>query len=291
MNAPVATYRERRFHAQDDVEIYFRDYGDSSGALTPVLFLSGLTRNAKDAHRAALRIAGRRRVLAMDYRGRGRSGYATDPRTYNPRTYVGDVLNLLAVAGLHRIVVVGTSLGGLVTMGLGVMAPNMLAGAVLIDIGPKIDTAGRDRIAGYIGKDLRLPNLDQAAAHLARQYAHAYPDWQAADWHEMAETTFVFDSAAENWRLDYDLRIADSLKEDAAADTAVDLWPLFRSLRDIPVLAVRGALSDLLDAATFDQMAVDMPKLTRVVVPNTGHVPLPHREPLATALEEFLTHV
>ncbi len=291
MNAPLALYRECTFHAQDDLAIHYRDYGDPNAASTPVLFLSGLTRNAKDAHIAASRLARDRRVLAMDYRGRGRSAYDPVWRNYHPRTYVGDAVQLLAVADVHRVVVVGSSLGGLCAMGLGAMVPNRLAGVVLIDIGPKIDSAGRGRIAGYVGADLRMPSLEQAADHLSRQFAHAYPDWDRALWLAMADATFARDEAAGNYHLDYDLRIADALKEQATSDPAPDLRPLFRSLRDIPVLAVRGALSDILDHATFEQMAEDMPKLTRLLVPNCGHVPLPHREPLASALDEFLRRV
>ena len=200
-------------------------------------------------------------------------------------------MQLLAVTDVHRCVVVGSSLGGLCAMGLGTIVPNALAGVVLIDIGPKIDTAGRNRIASYVGTDLRLPSLEAAADHLNRQYAHAYPDWDRALWLAMADATFVRDESAGNYRLDYDLRIADALKESATSEEIPDLWPLFRSLRDIPVLAVRGALSDILDETTFAAMAADMPKLSRLVVPNCGHVPLPHLEPLAAALDEFLRRV
>ena len=86
MNAPLVAYRERRFHAQDDVAISYRDYGDPAATETPVLFLSGLTRNAKDAHIAASHLARERRVLAMDYRGRGRAAQDTHWRQYNTRT-------------------------------------------------------------------------------------------------------------------------------------------------------------------------------------------------------------
>jgi pimeloyl-ACP methyl ester carboxylesterase len=287
MNAPVLAYRERVFHSQDDVAISFRDYGDRNSPRTPVLFLSGLTRNARDAHPAALRLAGERRVLAMDYRGRGRSGYDPNWRNYHPRTYVSDVAQLLAVADVHRVVVVGTSLGGICAMGLAVLAPAVLAGVVLNDIGPKIDDAGRERIAAYVGIDLRVPNLEVGADQLDRQFGHNYPDWDRALWLALAEVVFVHDAAAGNFRLDYDLHIADALKHQSS-EPPTDLWPLFRALHDIPVLAVRGALSDILDQATFEQMSTDMPNLTRVTIPNCGHVPLPHREPFASALDDFL---
>ena len=291
MNAPLAAYRECFFQSRDGLSLYYRDYGDPQAAATPVLFLSGLTRNAKDAHVAASRLAPQRRVLAMDYRGRGRSAYDPDWHNYNPGVYVGDVVQLLAAAGIRRVAIIGSSLGGLCAMGLALVAPDALAGAVLIDIGPKIAGAGRERIGDYVGVELRVASLEQAADHLSRQYAHAYPDWDRALWLAMADATFVFDPAAGNYRLDYDLRLGAALKEQAAGEAALDLWPLYRALRDMPVLAVRAELSDILDAETFEKMAEDMPKLTRLVVPNCGHVPLPHREPLASAIDDFLRRV
>src|SRR3546814_1139576 len=68
----------------------------------PLLCLPGLTRNAKDFHRLAQRLAGRHRVIAPDYRGRGRSAYDPNPENYQPTTYLNDIRHLLAVAGIHR---------------------------------------------------------------------------------------------------------------------------------------------------------------------------------------------
>ena len=283
-------YRERIFHAQDDTPIYFRDYGDVASPAIPVLCLAGLTRNSKDFHPLAMRLHARHRVLAMDYRGRGRSGYNSDYTKYHPRTYMADALQLLAVVDVHKVVVIGTSLGGLCVMGMAVAAPGVLAGVVLNDIGPVVSTSGRERIGNYVGTDLRMPDYDTAAKALRQQFSPAYPDTGEAHWRHMAECIFAPDPATGNLRLDYDLKIADALKAQAA-DAAADLWPLFRSLGKIPVLAVRGALSDVLDQATFDRMAAEKPDLRRLLVPNRGHVPLPEEEPLASAIDDFLATV
>ena len=285
--AADGTYRERVFHAQDDVPIYFRDYGDPNSAAAPVLCLTGLTRNSKDFHPLAQHLCGRRRVLAMDYRGRGRSGYDRNFLNYHPRNYVSDAIQLLAVAGVHKVVVLGTSLGGICAMGIGIAMPTALTGVILNDIGPVVATEGRARIANYVGNDLRLPDYDAAARALRKQFSPAYPDTGEAHWRHMAECIFAPDPVAGNLRLDYDLRVADALRAQAE-DDPVDLWPLFRSLGRIPVLAVRGALSDILDQATFDRMASEMPAMKQLVVPNRGHVPLPEEEPFASAIDDFL---
>src|SRR5262249_34199486 len=138
---------------QDGLRLYFRDYGDPASERTPVLCLTGLTRNSADFHEVALRVAGERRVLAPDYRGRGRSAYDPDWRNYEPRIYVNDAAHLLAATGVERAVVIGTSLGGLLAMGLSVLRPTMVAGIVLNDIGPGLVGSGLARIMDYVGKD------------------------------------------------------------------------------------------------------------------------------------------
>lgn len=284
--AEKTAYREHIFHAADDLALYYRDYGGAGDAV-PLLCLGGLTRNSRDFHKLACRLSAKRRVLTMDYRGRGRSAYDPDWHHYTPQTYVADAIELLRVADAGAVAVIGTSLGGLCAMGLAAAVPARLKGVVLNDIGPKVNRDGLARIAAYVGQEVRLQSLDQAAAALARQFAGAYPDATPELWRDMAEGTFAFDAAAGDWRLDYDLALGNAVREQATQE-APDLWPLYKALEKIPTLAVRGALSDVLDAATFDRMAAEKPDLERLLIPNCGHVPIPHLEPMASAIETFL---
>ena len=80
-------YIERRFTAPDGLSLYFREYGDPASAATPVLCLGGFSRNARDFDALARTLAGERRVLCPDLRGRGRSDYDPDWRNYQPGTY------------------------------------------------------------------------------------------------------------------------------------------------------------------------------------------------------------
>ncbi len=280
---------ERRFRAQDDIEIYYRDYGDPNSPRVPLLCLSGLTRNSKDFHQFALHHAPHRRVLAMDYRGRGRSAYDPNWRNYHPRTYVTDVMTLLTVANVHRAVFMGTSLGGIVTMAMGAAMPSAVAGAILNDVGPELNTAGLSRIAGYVGADVRLPNFQAAAQALRIQFLNASPDLSEEGWLRFAQNVFVEDPARGDVRLDYDLNLALPFKEQSGADgKQPDMWALFHSLREIPLLAIRGALSDLLSADVFKRMAVDMPNLVQAEIPNRGHVPLLDEPECEAAIDAFL---
>ena len=285
MTDMAAAYREGRFTSQDGLSLYYRDWGDPLSARLPVLCLAGLTRNADDFDALARRLAPTRRVVALDYRGRGRSEHDPDWHRYVPPWYLIDIGHLLTVANLHRVVVVGTSLGGLLAMALGALRPTVLAGVVLNDVGPDLHPEGLARIAGYVGTVPDLPDLAAAARHLQALFGAAYPEWDEAQW--LAEAARVFPVGADGrLGLDYDPAIGRALA--VRANAPPDLWPLFRSLRHLPVLAIRGALSDLLSAATFRRMAEAHPGLEAVTVPARGHVPLLDEDVCIPAIDRLL---
>lgn len=287
MNQGVLPYREATVPAPDGVVLYYRDYGSAASARLPLVCLSGLTRNSKDFHPIATELAPTRRVLALDYRGRGRSGYDPNWHNYAPPTYLQDILTVLQHAGIQRAVVLGTSLGGLLTMALAAAMPNLVAAAILNDVGPTVSEEGRRRIAGYVGTDLRFATYEEAAASIKQQFGYAYPDIDESHWLQSARDTYTRDPATGQLRLDYDLKIGDALREQVSGPVP-DLWPLYRALKPIPTLAVRGELSDVLDQETFDRMLAEKPDLRRLLIPNRGHIPLPHEEPFRSALHDFL---
>jgi pimeloyl-ACP methyl ester carboxylesterase len=286
-------FKDKEFHAQDDVPIYYRDYGDPMLSNTPVLCLGGLTRNSRDFAKLANRLSPSRRVLCMDYRGRGRSGRDPDWRNYQPKTYVGDVVALLAIANVQRAIVIGTSLGGIVAMGLGAAIPTALAGVVLNDVGPEIDAKGLNRIKGYVGSQISLPTLEAAAEVLKTQFGGVFADFSQQDWLDYADATFAKDATAGAYQLDYDMRICDAMRVQAeeSLKEPPDIWALFASLARIPVLAIRGALSDILSQATLDRMQQRIPELSTALVPNRGHVPQLNEPECVAAIDRFLTRV
>ena len=278
-------FRERRYSGQDGLSLYFRDYGDPTNTALPVLCLAGLTRNSKDYHPLACRLTSRR-VVCLDYRGRGRSDYDPDYQRYEPRTYISDIVQLLALINAPRWIVIGTSLGGILAMILGAVQPSSLAGVILNDIGPEIPGASTDRIAGYVGKSGSFPDWNAAILVLKTTYGLAYPDLDDAGWRKMAETTFALDHAQRPC-IDYDPQIAKTIRS-AAREGAPRLWDFFGTLTQIPTLGIRGALSDVLSRDAFDAMAQAKPDLIRLEVPDRGHTPLLDELVCVDAIDRFL---
>jgi pimeloyl-ACP methyl ester carboxylesterase len=271
-----SAYRELFVPAADGLRLYARDYGADSGKHLPVVCLPGLARTSEDFHDLALALstdASRpRRVLALDYRGRGRSDWDPDWRHYDVGVELNDTLQVLAVAGIDRAAFVGTSRGGLITMALAAVRPNLPAGAVLNDVGPVLEAGGLVRIRTYVGKLPQPRDMEEAARILKELSGAQFPRFTDAQWEKQARGTWREDNG--RLVLAYDpqlMKVLETLDLDAPLP---DLWPLFEGLADIPVLAIRGGHSDLLTAETLQQMTERHPSLTAVTVPDQGHAPV-----------------
>lgn len=276
---------ERRIATQDNLSLYLRDYGDPLDPRPPLLCLGGLTRNSRDFDGLAQRhSADGRRAICPDYRGRGRSDYDPDPFNYDPRTYLRDIHDILSALDVHRVIVVGTSLGGILGMGMGAAMPTALAGVVLNDIGPEVQTEGMAHIIRYIREDRPQDSWDDAIATIRKML----PNLTFQDegiWLRMAQNTF---RECEDGKLRFDWDV-DIVKPILAPSYSVpDMWPLFGSLRNVAVLALRGAESDILSPDCFRRMQKARPDMIAVEVPHCGHVPTLSEPESRAALDEFL---
>ena len=265
-----AAYSEGEWTSADGLTLRYRDYAGRDDR-PPVLCIPGLTRNCRDFEPVAERFAGDWRVIAIDLRGRGQSDYARDAASYMPLQYVADVAALLDQAGLERVVAIGTSLGGVVTMLLAMTAPERIAAAVLNDIGPEVEATGLARIRDYVGQGRSYPTWMHAARGLKEQGGVAYPDFAISDWLRLAKRLMVVGPGGRI-AFDYDMKIAEPFNR-AEGTAPVDMWPAFRALADRPVLALRGALSDIISAATLKRMGRELKGLQAVTVPRVGHAP------------------
>lgn len=275
----------RNWTSADGLTLAARDYTGPADKPT-IVCLPGLTRNSRDYKALAERLAGEWRVVAPDFRGRGKSEYAKDPMTYVPATYAVDTLAMLDALAIGRFVAIGTSLGGLVTMAMAAAANDRLAGVVLNDVGPELDPAGLGRIRNYVGKGQAMPTWLHAARALADGQSHVYPGYEIEDWLAMAKRLYRLNSAGRIV-LDYDMKIAEPFKVPGN-ETPGDLWTLFGGLDDVPLLVVRGALSDVLATATAQRMT-KRPTAKLVTISGVGHAPTLGEPAAVKAIEQFLT--
>lgn len=253
-------YAEIYHHSGDGLRLYSRDYPGPHANSPAILCLPGLTRNSKDFVELATHLRARHRVICPDQRGRGRSERDADPARYRPDVYVADMWSLVDLLQVQQFTVIGTSLGGLMAIMMIAQAPARIDRVVLNDIGPEIDPKGIARIASYVGKSGPVATWAEAARQTAEINGVAFPDYTSADWMDMARNVYVQEDAAPV--LDYDPAISRGL---ASGSAAPNLWPLFGVLGQKPLLAVRGALSDLLSAATFTEMTQRLPDRKSVV--------------------------
>jgi pimeloyl-ACP methyl ester carboxylesterase len=271
----------RRISAVDGLGIAVRLWGERTGR-TPLLCLAGMVRTGGDFGRVALRHAGRRLVVAPDYPGRGLSARARDWRRYRPERTLADVLDVSAALHLPRAIVLGTSLGGLLAMGLAAARPGLVAATMLNDIGPEVGGGGLDFVRGFIGSRHTQPDLERAAAFLRETLpwlSLATPE----EWREFAALTFMRDPDGR-WSANWDPAIARTLDRRALPD----LWPLFGALACAPLLLVRGGASDILSAATASRMRERRPDMAELVLPCVGHAPTLSEPEIAPALDTWI---
>ena len=293
----MAEFEDRHWTSGDGLRLHYRDYS-SAGAgpvdKAPVVCIPGLTRNARDFEALAATLAQRRRVLCLDLRGRGDSAYAKDPATYTPLTYAADLAALLEQAEIARFVAIGTSLGGLVTMLYAAGHPDRLAGAVFNDVGPEVSGVGLARIGGYVGQGRSFETWMHAARALQESQGEMFPDFTIANWLTLAKRAMTLGS---NGRIvfDYDMKISEPLATPAPTSSGAappDLWPLWRALAaapvPIPVLVLRGALSDILAPETAARMIAEVPGAELVTLDRLGHAPTLDEPEAVAAIERLL---
>jgi pimeloyl-ACP methyl ester carboxylesterase len=260
----------RRVQVEGPDRHYGLSYADwgTGGAARTVVCVHGLTRNGRDFDHLARVLAEDRRVICPDIAGRGLSDPLTDPEHYALPTYVGHMIQLLSRLGLDEVDWVGTSMGGLIGMGVAAMEASPIRKLVLNDVGPFLPKTALQRINTYLGLDLRFASLEALQAHLREIHAGFGP-LTDAEWRHLAEHSAA---RREDGRfgLNYDQRLGRPMTTGPIED--VDLWPVWDQIR-CPVLVLRGIDSDLLLPATAAEMTRRGPKAEVIEVDGTGHAP------------------
>jgi pimeloyl-ACP methyl ester carboxylesterase len=290
MSQPNGHFTSHFITAQDGLKLHARVYGTAVAGKLPVVCLAGLTRTCADFDALATALAADagepRLVVTMDSRGRGLSDYDRDAEHYSLAVELADVIALLTALEIGPAAFVGTSRGGILAMLLASARPNAIAGVVLNDIGPVIETKGLLRIKSYVGRLPQPKSYEEGAEFLRRLFVTHFPKLSADDWIAFAKRTFK----ERNGSLvpTYDLKIAKTLDGVDAQRPLPSLWKEFDALARMPVMVVRGANSDVLSTAGVAAMSARCPDLETLEVPDQGHAPLLMEDEVIRRLAAFI---
>lgn len=270
-----------KFRSQDGLSLVARFFdcaGASAGAgRLPLLCLPGLSRNSRDFIALGLFFSTHpfepRPVIALDYRGRGLSDNDSDWRNYKPLIEAQDVLAATAAFGIERATMVGTSRGGILAMLLGTIRPTLIGGVVLNDIGPVIEGRGLARIKGYLSVKVRAVDTWNEAIAAVRASGEAqFPGLPDSEWRALTDA--YYGERGRGLAPLYDPNLRKAVVDIDLTERIPVLWPQFMSLARVPVLAIRGGLSDILSPKTLAEMAARHPRLEALTVARQGHAPL-----------------
>ncbi|WP_300381431.1 alpha/beta hydrolase [Henriciella sp.] len=284
------TGKDIRYRSADGLDLYARSYGPEDAPLA-ALCMHGLTRNHKDFEPMIAELDGLCRFIAVDVRGRGQSGRAKEPATYTPATYASDMIALLDHLKLDKVALIGTSMGGLMSMVMATTVPQRIRGIVMNDIGPVVEQVGLDRIAGYANTVAPEPSWQAAADTVARVQGDIFPKLTGADWMAFAKRTY---REREDGRviLDYDPEITRTVGEvKPDPETRAQMWKMFEAAYAVPLLLIRGEMSDILSPETANEMVTRHPDARLVTVPDVGHAPLLDEPEAVSAISDFLKHL
>lgn len=282
-------YSDYWYQSSDGLRLYARDYPCSAtgkGNPSTVLCMHGLTRNCADFAGLAGHLCSDYRVLSVDQRGRGRSDYDSVAANYTPLTYVQDMFGLLDRLQVSEVILVGTSMGGLMSFIMAAMQPARISAMVINDIGPEVDQRGLDRINSYVGKSKPVSNWAEAIAQVRSIAEVAFPDFTDEQWQDFARDVYREENGIPV--LAYDPAISQPMSDANSGAVPPDLWPLFESIVKVPMLVIRGESSDILSRECIEQMRDRKRDLQVSEIPQRGHAPTLNEAASRTAIDRFL---
>ena len=283
-------FRDAFCQSADGLKLHAKVIGPNDSTALPVLCLPGLTRTTDDFDDIARAIATSpstpRKVVAIDYRGRGLSDYDPDPAKYAVPVELGDVLAIAASLGISRAILLGTSRGGLISMAMAAAQPKLLAGVILNDIGPALEIDGLMKIKGYIANPPPRKTWDEAAHGLKELFGTVFPSLTDDEWTAWARRAFR-EKAGGGLERTYDLKISHTLDGLDPSNPLPQVWELFDAMAGVPLMLIHGALSDLLSVQGVKDMVTRRPDIDLVTVADQGHAPLLADKPTMDRIVAF----
>ena len=266
----------------------YKEWGDPKNPEV-LLCVHGVTRVSDDFDAMATAMADRYRVICPDVVGRGRSSWLSNPQFYQLPQYVSDMVTLIARLDVTHVDWFGTSMGGLIGMGVAALKDNPIRKMMLNDIGPTINYAALMRIAEYMGKEVRFPTFEAGVDYI-RLIAAPFGPHSDEQWQKLAGDVLCQQKDGQ-WSRHYDPAIAlafSTFTEETAAQSEAALWAIYDAIH-CPVLLVRGSESDLLSRETANLMTQRGPRAALTELAGIGHAPtFMHAEQIALAREFFI---
>jgi pimeloyl-ACP methyl ester carboxylesterase len=261
----------------------YTEWGDPANPCVLVC-AHGLARVGRDFDDMARALCGHYRVVCPDVAGRGRSDWLRAPQHYTVPQYVADMVTLLARLDAREVHWVGTSMGGLIGMGLAALPGTPVKRLVLNDVGPVLKAEALRRIGEYLGQAPLFPDV-ASAEHYIRLVSASFGLTTDAQWKRLTETSLR--AVEGGWRMHYDPAIAVPFRAQGTGSTDIDLWPYYDAIT-CRTLVLRGARSDLLDRATHQAMAERGPRARLSEIPDVGHAPMFMDESQIAIVRDFL---
>ena len=250
----------------------YKEWGDPSNPEV-LICVHGVSRVSDDFDDLAQALCDRYRVICPDVVGRGRSSWLKNPHYYAVPQYVSDMVALVARLNVKTVDWFGTSMGGLIGMGLASLPETPIRKMIMNDIGPTLNYAALLRIAGYLGLDRRFATFEEGEAYI-RTVSASFGSHTNEQWQKLARDVLRQEPDG-SWRRHYDPSIAksfESMSEESVIKGEAALWLAYDAIR-CPVLLVRGVDSDLLSPDTAKQMTERGPKAQLIELPYVGHAP------------------
>jgi pimeloyl-ACP methyl ester carboxylesterase len=261
----------------------YQEWGDPRNPKVLVC-VHGVTRVSDDFDNMARELCREYRVVCPDVVGRGRSDRLRDPQHYQVAQYVADMVTLLARLDADTVHWFGTSMGGLIGMGLASMKDTPVRKLVLNDVGPALNPAALRRIGEYIGQDVRFDSSDEAMRYI-KEISASFGPHTDDEWRKLAADVLCQDTDGK-WIRHYDLGLAVPFKAatpESTKQAEAMLWMAYDAI-SCPTLLVRGAESDLVTSELAQAMTMRGPKAKLVVLPGVGHAPtFVHADQIAIA--------
>lgn len=265
----------------------YQSWGDDDNPRVLVC-VHGVTRVSDDFDRLAESLSEHYRVICPDVVGRGRSDWLRDPRHYIVPQYVSDMVTLIARLDVAQVDWVGTSMGGLIGMGLAALPDSPVRKMVINDIGPNLNFPALSRIGEYIAQDVRFDSFEAGRDYI-RTVSAPFGPHSDDEWDKLARDVLRKDNEG-SWRRHYDLAIAKSFEgitEESTKRGEAALWAAYDAIR-APVLLVRGSESDLLTRETAQAMTERGPCAQLAEIPGVGHAPTFMHDDQIALVKNFL---